>query len=153
MAIKAKFTPGDIKKEIERQRLKIINEMAELCRYAGEEFVKNARDGLSIDSGLFPKGDYQDRTKHLRNSIGYAVVVNGTIRYANSPKNSEGASFLVDQISSLKKVDGILLIGVAGKDYASHVEAMGYNVITSQAEVALVDLNDLLQKYTKRKFK
>ena len=45
---------------------------------------------------------------------------------------------------------GYQLIGVAGMEYASYVESMGYNVITSQQDTVLVDLKDLLKDYQRR---
>jgi hypothetical protein len=46
--------------------------------------------------------------------------------------------------------EGYQLIGVAGMDYASHVESKGYNVITSQGDIALVNIERLLNKFKDR---
>jgi hypothetical protein len=45
---------------------------------------------------------------------------------------------------------GYQLIGVAGMEYASEVEARGYNVITSQADTAIIDLTSSLKSFKDR---
>ena len=49
-------------------------------------------------------------------------------------------------VQNIAKPEGIQLIGIAGMDYASHVESKGYNVISYQADVCMVDLAMYLEK-------
>jgi hypothetical protein len=49
-------------------------------------------------------------------------------------------------IQDVVKPKGFQLIGVAGMNYASHVESKGYNVISYQADVCMVNLGVSLEK-------
>jgi hypothetical protein len=88
--------------------------------YAGEEGVKNARIN----------GNYIDQTGNLRSSIGYAVVKDGQIVQQSFEKAGSGSDGdtglreskrLVSKLSS-KLSTGIVLVLVAGMDYALYVE-------------------------------
>jgi len=152
MGIKAKFDKNYVRKEIAAQMAKIEGSILQILAFVGEDFVSKARQALSIDAGLFKKGDYTDRTANLRGSIGYFILKNGRIVKRGLEGTSEGKSAALSMLSDVKKVEkGFQLVGVAGMDYASHVEAMGYNVITSQAEVALVDLSSMLRTFAAKK--
>jgi len=50
----------------------------------------------------------------------------------------------------VKVKHGYQLIGVAGMDYASYVESMGYNVISAQSVVAIEGLEKSLLKFKDR---
>jgi hypothetical protein len=152
MGIKAKFNRNDVRKDIMAQKANIEGGIFQILAFVGEDFVSKARQALIIDSGLFSKGDYTDRTANLRGSIGYFILKDGRIVKRGLEGTSEGKSAAVSMISDAKKVEnGFQLVGVAGMDYASYVEAMGYNVITSQAEVALVDLSSMLRSFAAKK--
>jgi hypothetical protein len=112
----------------------------------GETFVTEAKDALNISPAAFPKGDYQDRTKNLRSSIGYFVLKDGQIVNSKIEGTSMGTATSKVVLASIPK-SGYQLIGVAGMEYASYVESRGYNVITSQKEVAFVNLERLLQRF------
>lgn len=94
---------------------KVINAFLEL----GERCVAQARD----------KGSYQDRTGNLRNSIGYVVLRDGVKVGGSNPIRQEGKKFLEEL--SWKYRNGIVLIIVAGMNYATYVEARNYDVLTS----------------------
>lgn len=134
--------------EIKRGYRTIENGIIKILQYAGEQFVKDARDGLNI-TGAFPKGDYTDRTVNLRSSIGYFVLNNGVVVDSFIDGTAEGVAAARELLSSIPKSD-YQLIGVAGMDYASYVESKGYNVITSQKDVAVVNIERLLQKFKDR---
>ncbi len=106
--------------------------------YVGEEFVKNAKTNLHVNKSVFPKGNYQDQTANLRSSIGYYILHNEkVVKYNLEPLANMS---ILRSLFTRRSRKGLRLVGVAGKDYASKVESKGYNVITSQAEVAFVDL-------------
>ena len=152
MGIKPKFTSTDIRKEINQNWAKIEKSIFGIIAYAGEEFVTKAKQGLSIDSGIFQKGDYTDRTANLRGSIGYFILKNGNVVKKNLKGSAEGQSAAESMLNNVQKLGkSYQLIGVAGMDYASYVEAMGYNVITSQADVVLVDLSKTLKNFAAKK--
>lgn len=64
----------------------------------------------------------------------------------------KASGFSIDSIESLSNTDGVQLIGLAGMNYASEVEAKGYNVISVQADLILVDL-ERLYKQLENKYK
>lgn len=117
--IKADFTS----QYNDRVRKAAINTM----RYVGEACVEEARNN----------GSYTDQTGNLRSSISYVVVSDGVIvEEAISQKylegtigETEGVKFVRDLASRYNK--GIALIVCAGMNYAAHVEARGYNVLSS----------------------
>lgn len=152
MAIKARFKNADVRKMIESQWQRIESDLFLIMAKVGEEFVTNVRSGLSIDAGAFPKGDYMDDTSNLRSSVGYFILKDGAIIQSNTKGSGTGqqaAKSMVGEINPVKK--GYHLIGVAGMEYASRLEALGYNVISSQATVALVDISKQLKAYAAKK--
>ena len=161
MALKAHFH-DDTKAQVDD----IYSRIIEAFIRAGEEFVTNAREQMQ-DHAL---GTYKDVTANLRNSIGYFIfqdgksIIQGPVGDFTGPQ-SEG-KISKDEITAINlaaikdviKPEGIQLIGVAGMEYASHVESKGYNVISYQADVCLVDLAsylerlDVIEKGTAAKF-
>lgn len=115
----------------------IFEDQAETALYkklqeAGEYFVKMARDS----------GTYDNQTNNLRSSIGYVIVKDGSTLNSNFQKAGAGTKGdgskgiergkkLAATIASQYK--GFVLIGVAGMDYAIHVETKGLEVISSSA--------------------
>ena len=84
----------------------------------GERCITEARDN----------GSYTDRTGHLRSSVGYVVLLDGVVQsQGNINKHHQ------EQIEKIKVKypKGLVLIVVAGKNYAAYVEAKGYNVLSS----------------------
>ena len=151
MGIKPKFTRADIRKEIQAKWALHERNIFGIMAYVGEDFVTKVRSSISIYSGAFPKGDYTDRTANLRGSIGYFILKDGRIVKKNLEGTSEGKSAASSMVSDTPKIKGYQLIGVAGMEYASYLEAMGYNVISSQAEGALVDMSRMLKTYASSK--
>nr|DAK42878.1 MAG TPA: putative tail-component [Caudoviricetes sp.] len=84
----------------------------------GEHCITEARDN----------GSYTDRTGNLRSSVGYVVLLDGVVQsQGNINKHNQ------EQIEKIKVKypKGLVLIVVAGKNYAAYVEAKGYNVLSS----------------------
>ena len=100
--------------------------------YVGEQCLTEARSTNS----------YKDQTGNLRSSIGYIIVKDGrVIRQSDfavvrtgSQGKSEGEQFARSLAS--KFPEGIVLIVVAGMNYASYVSAKGYNVLDSAEQLA-----------------
>jgi hypothetical protein len=162
MALKAHFH-DDTKAQVED----IYSRIMEAFIRAGEEFVTNAREQMQ-DHAM---GTYKDVTANLRNSVGYFIFQDGRNIFQNPATNeftgpksegklpeSEIAAINLASIKDVIKPEGIQLIGVAGMEYASYVESKGYNVISYQADVCLVDLAsylerlDVIEKGTAAKF-
>lgn len=134
MSIK-KLTPrGAVNEAIQQKVLKAKQAMHRALMRVGEECVNYARI----------HGGYRDQTGNLRSSIGYAVLDNGKILsekgFTQVMEGAEGVKsgkeFLNELIS--KNSSGIVLIVVAGMEYAAAVEARSYDVISGselQAEI------------------
>lgn len=135
--------------ELQRGYRTIENGIIKILQYAGEQFVKDARDGMNI-SGAFPKGDYTDRTVNLRSSTGYFILKDGVIINSDFQGTAEGITAARTLLAEIPNKSGYQLVGVAGMDYASYVESKGYNVITSQADIAIVNIERMLQKFKDR---
>lgn len=122
--------------EIERIESVIINVMIRV----GMQCVTEART----------MGSYTDRTGNLRSSIGFSVLKNGVpIKRAvfdgsnTTDGKSKGTEFIKSLESGLSK--GIVLIVVAGMEYAAQVET-SKNVLASSELLAEKLVPELLQK-------
>jgi hypothetical protein len=158
MAMKANFTGGDIEKSAQEQKDKLYGKIIQAFQYAGEKFIINARGQYGGD-GAHESGMYVDQSSNLRNSIGYFIIHDGEIVSGSAPgkavarpgheaeaispeeliKNNQG------KIQEFVKTSGFQFIGIAGMNYASYVESKGYNVISFQADLCLVDLTLYLE--------
>ena len=132
--------------ELQRGYRTIENGIIRILQYAGEQFVKDAREGLKID-GAFPRGDYSDRTANLRSSIGYFILKDGVIINSSIEGTAEGITAGRAVLGTIPDKSGYQLVGVAGMEYASYVESRGFNVITSQSDIAIVNIERMLQKF------
>lgn len=135
-----------IRDELQRGQRIIDNGIVRIMQYAGETFVKEAREALNI-APAYRKGDYTDRTANLRSSIGYFVLHNGNIISEGIEGTSEGVQAGYGLLGKIPIRDTYVLVGVAGMEYASYVESKGYNVISSQADLAIVNIERLLEKF------
>ena len=109
------------------------------------EFVDNAENDLidvldeignSVAEFARAFGQYQNRTGNLRTSIGYVVLDNGSpIRFGFSRRvlataiQGRERAFEVLRELSLAENKGLVLIVVAGMDYAAAVQSYGYDVL------------------------
>lgn len=124
-----------IAKGVEEQRKKVIRRLMLI----GEKCVNDAR----------LKGSYTDRTGNLRGSTGYVVIDNGTIitegGFQPVKGSSEGPQKGRQFISKLVSENtlGIVLIVVAGMEYAKYVADKGFNVLDSAEILADKLVNDL----------
>lgn len=149
--------------ETKRGLMRIENGIIKILQFAGEQFVKDARDALNISGDWKqriltekeiakgkkqPKwGDYLDDTLNLRSSIGYFVLNDGKIVKDEFSGTGEGIAAGKEALNLVKIKRGYQLIGVAGMDYASYVESKGYNVISAQSVVAIEGLEKSLLKF------
>ena len=132
MPIKQLTPPADFENHLfERiQRLEAI--FIRRMFYIGDKCVTVAR---STDS-------YEDQTGNLRSSIGYVIAKDGKI-IGNSTFEAVkgGAEGSAEGLEFAKKIvaqfpEGIVLIVVAGMNYAKHVSARGYDVLDSSELLA-----------------
>lgn len=100
--------------------------------------------GITCINEARTNGDYIDQTGNLRSSIGYAIIQNGVVvnqsRFEQVKDGKEGKKEGAELLSDLigRNTQGIVLIVVAGMNYAAYVET-NRNVITS-AELLAEDL-------------
>jgi hypothetical protein len=140
MAVTPKFNAADVRKQLLERKQRL--EQATLFRLqrVGETFITNAR---SNDT-------YKDRTGNLRSSIGYVILKDGVqIGGALPGSKAEGvekAEAMIRRLTGLDQVKGFILLVVAGMDYASAVEAKGYDVLTVSGIRAASDLKKALEK-------
>lgn len=125
---------------IEEKRAAIIQTLL----FIGESCVNDAR----------LNGSYTDRTGNLRSSIGYRVIDNGTVvgsggfkRVKDGEQGASKGSRYIDAITErYANFSGLVLVVVAGMNYASYVADRGYNVLQSAELVAEGLVNDLIGK-------
>ena len=114
--------------ELERRNRVLLRTMY----YVGERVLNAARSTQS----------YKDQTGNLRSSLGYVVVQDGEIVQASDfqpVKNgkegvAKGQEYVRDLIR--RNAEGIVLIVVAGMNYAQYVAAKGYDVLDSSELLA-----------------
>ena len=143
MGLKAKYTVNDISRYLQKVTDKVEKRIFNTLVYVGEWFVSEARSMTKSEGG------FGDVTGNLRSSVGYFILKNGHIVHENTAKihgGTEGIAAAKNVLRDIKKIKGFQLIGVAGMNYAVYVEAKGYNVISLQADMALVELKTILSR-------
>lgn len=127
------FTQSDIDRFVNQFVDRAEEKMYTLLQAAGEMFVRYARES----------GRYIDHTGNLRSSIGYVIVRNGKLASRNFKKQdvgtegSEGvnkAEKLARELANTHNT-GLVLIGVAGMEYALYVEAMENKDVITGANI------------------
>lgn len=164
MGIKPRYSSAETLRELQRQYRSIERGILIRLDRVGLQWYTNAKTDLNIDTSAFPairkqqpgdpvrgQGEYLDDSGALRSSIGYFVLKDGVVVSGRVEGESEGISAAKQLLGTIPEKDGYVLIGVAGMDYASHLESKGFNVITSQAQIALIDIEASLKKFAKAK--
>lgn len=113
------FSESDINKWIKIFTDEAEDKYYELLSAAGEMFVKHARES----------GVYFNHTGNLRSSIGYVIVKNSSVVSDNFQLQNVGTDGTVG-VEKAKRLArslagnyaGLVLIGVAGMEYAVYVE-------------------------------
>lgn len=126
--------------EMRRELIEYNQKAVKFLQALGEKVVKYARTDQS--NALH----YTDRTGNLRNSIGYIVVQDGRVLaeafegntppsqgYTAGDGNAIGRQYALDVAEQLSK-SKTYLVWVAGMEYASYVEAKGYDVIQGSGD-------------------
>ena len=82
---------------------------------------------------------YKDQTHRLRSSLGYVIYKDGqqvasNFQSTGGEKGDEGVRIGQQRAAEAAAgIPGIVAVVVAGADYASYVEAKGYDVLTGSA--------------------
>lgn len=146
MAIKAKFTPADVQRHLDNFLQGVENRAIERLQYLGEMCVNHAK---SVPQEL----GFIDQTGNLRSSIGYMVFRNGISIHSGFTSSNSSGGFAGSNQGKLLSLevgrdypDGLVLVVVAGMNYAVHVESMGKDVITTAEQLAKDVLPRMLEK-------
>lgn len=127
------FSNADIDRWFDIFEDKVHAKTYTLLQAAGEMFVKYARE----------EGKYIDHTGNLRSSIGYVIVDGGVIKKENFQIQKTGedgdtglykAKKLAKDLSNTYNT-GMVLVGVAGMEYAVYVEAMESKDVITAANI------------------
>lgn len=140
MGIKSNFNSVRFSAELNEQAEMLGDRILESFIRAGEKFLISSREQVQSHD----LGTYLDQTTNLRNSIGYYIFRNGNVVHMNQ-NGKEGNNLDLIRDLVLENFQGYQLIGIAGMNYASHVESKGYNVISYQADQCIVDLTFYLE--------
>lgn len=132
MKITPQFNGKDIEKDMQAFAEAAFEVTLSEFKQVGLQFVEAARLKGPVDGG------FNDQTGNLRSSIGFIVMYNGQEVHADfegSPNGSDKATGLAKGRQYANEVaqdykEGWAIITVAGMEYASWVEAKGYDVIT-----------------------
>jgi ascorbate-specific PTS system EIIC-type component UlaA len=142
MPLTPMFTENDVHTYLEEQLLEQKKVLINTLIYVGKRCVNQAR---SLNT-------YMDQTGNLRSSIGFMILDDGNVVSSSSfptvKSGSEGKNTGREFIKSLatENGEGLVLIVVAGMNYASYVEAMGLDVLTSAELLAEQIIPEMLRK-------
>jgi uncharacterized NAD-dependent epimerase/dehydratase family protein len=146
MGLRPKFTNADIDTYVMEQYQEAEKKLIEVMQFVGEGFIKEAR------SMTKQMGGFGDITGNLRSSIGYVIVKDGNVIketvYVSDKGTDRRTGVKTGErfMEEISKGEGLRLYGVAGMEYAAEVESRGYNVISVQADMALVELKEILSE-------
>lgn len=136
-------TPNDeidayIQQHLERMERTIVKSLS----YIGEKCVKQARDHAA----------FTDQTGNLRSSIGYVVIKEGVVvqessfeQVKNGSEGVQSGKVFIHNVAA-KFPRGIVLVVMAGMNYAASVEARNLNVLTSAELLAEQQIPRLMKK-------
>jgi len=141
MALKTDYNSANfllqLKNDVEVGYAAIIPDMIQVCK----DFLTDTRGQIQDHS----MGTYKDRTKELRGSLAAYIFRNGGLIWSDGGENDTESRRIIREEIALTP-SGFDIVGIASKEYASWVESKGYNVITNQGEVFLVDLGSVFTK-------
>ena len=143
LKVTADFNMAAISKEIDLAVREYRQEVLQAYREAATVWMERARQKTKA------QGSFGNITFNLRSSIGFLLLDNGgevAIEFEAVANGDEGVKKGMDYARELAGgyTDGIVLICVAGMEYAAAVESKGYDVITGSSLYIEQDLADLL---------
>lgn len=142
MVIAPNFDFESIHKYLSDFQKRIVLAQIESLKYLGELCVTRAR---SIPKSI----GFEDQTGNLRSSIGYVVFVDGIAVSSDFKGILSGSEGVKEGIGLAYKVGsenskGLVLVVVAGMNYALAVESRGRDVLTSTEHFAIQELPRML---------
>lgn len=154
------FTISDIEKITQEYFRRVFVVTQKSLEQVGLEFVREARSKVPSKEYHLVAGDsrtaarlvggsinlssaagFNDDTGNLRSSIGFILLYFGQVVYKDfqlSPRGTDKDTGLRNGLAYAEKLgrdysSGWAIITVAGMEYASWVEALGYDVITGSS--------------------
>jgi len=117
------FTMASLGSKIDAFQKAKVKKSFEILSYVGIQCVNFAKKNHT----------YTDQTGNLTSSIGYAIIYKGNVEKASMM--AEESAKLVDQLAAEHKGLGhdMVLVVVAGMEYAAAVESKHYDVITGSS--------------------
>ncbi len=145
MAIERLTPEAEINRYLAAELAKRERALVRNARYIGERAVAEARSS----------GSYRDQTGNLRSSVGYTLLHDGRpvgeagFAGRGGAGAQRGKAFCQRVIRRFRQ--GVALVVVAGMPYASHVAALGYNVLDSAQLEAERGMRSLAGRFGGRK--
>jgi hypothetical protein len=146
MPIKSITTRSEIEAYLEEQMKRTEKAIINTLAYVGESCINAARIA----------GSYRDQTGNLRSSTGYVIVKNGQMIHTSSFETEKrgGAGSRDGRLFAEQKAreygKGIVLIVVAGMNYAAYVSAKGKDVLDSAELTADKLVPQLMEQLTRK---
>lgn len=142
--VTANFNLAGIAKEMEREIAAYKAEKIQAYIDAATVWMERAREKTK------QQGGFGNITFNLRSSIGFLLLDNGreiAIEFEAVANGEDGVKKGMDYARELAGgyPEGIVLICVAGMEYAAAVESKGYDVITGSSLYIEEDLAQLLE--------
>lgn len=137
MNITIKISKSNLKKDLEEMIRRINAITVNELHNVGLQIITEAR----LKSG-HEVGGFNDQTGALRASIGYIVLHNGSVLVTDFDELNDttgaGAQNGLDYANEvgLNYPKGFVLVMVAGQEYATYVEDLGYDVISGSTMMA-----------------
>ena len=124
MTTSADKVMNEIAKQMKRREQVLVRQLL----YCAEQITNAARDTRS----------YQDQTGNLRSSLGCIVAIDGKVvnevgfqQTLNGSEGVKNGKEYIRKILAEQFPKGIVLVAVAGMNYAGYVSARGYDVLDS----------------------
>lgn len=127
--LKPKFSIAAVNQFLQQKTENYEKQVIKTLQYQGEQFVTRARLKTKTE------GSFGDITGNLRSSIGYVILKDGEPldeNFGNTAKGQHEGKRIAREVGR-RFPQGLVLIGVAGMEYAAAVEAKGYDVISGSA--------------------
>lgn len=144
MGITRAFTEADVQATIDTFLAKRRKKVIAALQYAGESCVAIARDRFKAGK------QYRDRTGNLTSSMGYVVydslktVTSNFVTIGNADKGVREGKAYAQKVAKAHP-SSIILVVVAGMDYAQYVANRGYDVLDSAEAAAKTIVPKLLK--------
>lgn len=143
MPITPRFSDDDIKRMFEPAINAVVERQIQRLSYLGELCAKEAKENHT----------YNDDTGALTGSFGYFILIDGilySLKFSASAHKIAVENYMsIIEITSLSYNHGVVLVVVAGMNYALYVESKGYNVLSSSEHLAQKELPRMLADLNK----